>query len=277
MKRLVLPILLILTFGVLKTPVETRLLASERAHGFQAAQLNLQLRAQLGQMGFVAALSGFRAFMADLLWIRAQTAFEKAEWVRMKLLMESATQLQPKFVMFWVMAHFHMAYDAATAVKEKRLQKTSEGLQQPTETLQQPTEALQRKAEREYLQIGEQFLLDGIAFNPDSALLYERLGYLYSKKLFDYERAYEAYTACAQKPGAMGYIPRFAAYALAEVPGREREAYAKLRELYDEGASQRLPSLLHLLQRLEEKLAIPAPERVHIPPSLETARPAPLR
>jgi hypothetical protein len=221
-------------------------------------------------MGFVAALSGFRAVMADLLWIRAGTAFEKTEWGRMKLLLESATQLQPKFVTFWEMAHFHMAYDAATAVNPKLPPR-------PGEAIQQPSEALRRKAEREYLHIGEQFLLDGIAFNPDSSRLYERLGTLYSKKLFDYERAYEAYTAAAQKPGAMGYVRRFAAFALAEVPGREREAYAKLRALYDEGDSQRVPTLLHLLQRLEEKLAVPDSERVYIPASLETVRPPQLR
>lgn len=250
MKRWALTSALLLGFGALKAPGEHALLKDQRAAGFQAAQLNTQLRSQIGQMGFVAALSGFRAIMADLVWIRAGAAFEKTEWGRMKLLLESATQLQPKAVLFWEMAHFHMAYDAATSVREN--------------TAAQPSEALRRKAEREYIKIGEQFLLNGIAFNPDSAKLHERLGTLYGKRLYDHAKAAEAFEACAKKPGALPYVRRFAAYELAEVPGREREAYEKLRSLFAEGESQRLPTLLRLLSRLEEKLAVPTEKRVYI-------------
>ena len=258
MKRLRLPLVLLLAFGALKTPLENGLLASERGSGFQAARLNLRLRSQLGQMGFVAALSGFRALMADMLWIRSESAFERTEWGRMKLLLESATQLQPKAIIFWDMAHYHMAYDAATFAKENP---------------QQPSVALRRKAEREYQHIGEQFLLDGIAFNPDSPKLYEHLGTLYSKKFDDHVRAAEAFSQGSQKPGAMGYVRRFAAYELAHAPGHEKEAYASLRSLYLEGEGQRLPTLLHLLNELSEKLTIPPAERVYTPPSAPPAQP----
>ncbi len=259
MKRLLLPLGLILAFGALKAPLESHLLVQERASGFQAAQLNMQLRSQLGQMGFMAALSGFRAIMADLLWIRSGSAFERTEWGRMKLLLESATQLQPKAILFWEMAHFHMAYDAAISAREN--------------VTAQPSDALRRKAEREYHRIGEQFLLDGITHNPNSARLHERLGALYDKKFHDHARAAQAYTDCAQKPGAMGYIRRFAAYQLAQASGYEKEAYARLLELYQEGEQQRLPTLLNLLHSLAEKLAIPAAERVYTPPSTPPAQP----
>jgi hypothetical protein len=49
---------------------------------------------------------------------------------------------------------------------------------------------------------------------------------------------------------------------LSHVEGRQREAYERLRALYDEGEQQRLPTLIRRLKFLEESLNIPATERV---------------
>ena len=49
---------------------------------------------------------------------------------------------------------------------------------------------------------------------------------------------------------------------MAKCPGREREAYDYLRKLYEEGEKQRLPSLINLLRQMENKLDIPASDRV---------------
>ncbi|MBA3650221.1 MAG: hypothetical protein H0W66_01755, partial [Chthoniobacterales bacterium] len=71
------------------------------------------------------------------------------------------------------------------------------------------------------------------------------------------------YARAAALPGAPEYDKRFAAYELSFAPGHEREAYAALRRLYDEGEHhQRLPTLLTRLKFLEEKLAIPLYERI---------------
>lgn len=249
MKKNLLPLLFLLAFGALRAPREQALVAAQRAAGFQLARLNVNTRAQLGQGGFVAALSGFRALMADLLWIRAGTAFEQTAWSRMELLLHSATQLQPRAVLFWEMAHYHMAYDAATAMRSG-----SNPL---------PTAALRRKAELGFIRIGETFLRDGLAFNPDSSRLWERLGDLLARRLNDHAQAAVAYEKAASLPGAMSYLRRFAAYELAKVPGREKEAYDKLRALHAEGSAQRVPTLLHLLGQLEEKLAVPVAQRTY--------------
>jgi hypothetical protein len=196
--------------------------------------------------------------MADLLWIRAGTAFERTEWSRLELLMHAATQLQPRAIVFWEMAHFHMAYDAATAMQlDKR---------------HQPVAALRRKAELEFLKIGEEFLLSGLAFNPDSPLLWQRLGEFYSRRAHDPEKAARAYTECARRPGALGFVRRMAAYELAKIPGREAEAYEALKGLYLEGEKERLPNLLRLLDELSQKLAVPIAERVYIPKSAPNAK-----
>jgi hypothetical protein len=247
-------ILALLTgFGWLKTASEHRLLGAQRAAGFQLATLSGQTRSQLGQMGFVAALSGFRALMADLLWIRAGSAFDRTEWPRMQMLLHAATQLQPRAIVFWEMAHFHMAYDASHSMR--------------LNVRQQPSAALRRVAELEYVHIGEDFLKAGLVFNPESATLWQRLGELYSRRRNDPARAAEAYAEAARKPGALGFLRRMAAYELAKVPGKEREAYAQLRSLYLEGEQQRLPNLVRLLGLLEEKLAVPEDSRVYSRPS----------
>jgi hypothetical protein len=251
-KRALGILVLVAGFGWLKTPVEHHLLAVQRGAGFQLATLSGQIRSQLGQTGFVAALSGFRALMADLLWIRAGAAFDKTEWPRMQLLLHAATQLQPRAVVFWEMAHFHMAYDAAHAMR--------------LNVRQQPSSALRRSAELEYVRIGEEFLQEGIVFNPDSALLWQRLGELYSRRKNEPARAAEAYAEAARKPGALKFLRRMSAYELAKVPGREPEAYERLRSLYMEGDQERLPNLVRLLQQLEEKLAVPEASRVYIQP-----------
>lgn len=241
----------LLLLGVPKIAFEERLYQSERREGFQAAQWNMGLRHQIGQLGFVAALSGFRALMADVMWLKASSVFERAEWGRLKLYLESATQLQPRAVLFWEMAHFHMAYDAAYSV---RVNEEA-----------QPSMALRRRAERQYLEIGERFLKDGITFNPESARLYERLGMLYAQKLHDPARAAEAYWMASQKPGALEYVKGFAGYYLAEVPGREREAYDLLKEVRAEKLSRGRelpPTLLKKLGELEEHLQVPRGERV---------------
>ena len=43
---------------------------------------------------------------------------------------------------------------------------------------------------------------------------------------------------------------------------REREAYERLRSLYDEGEKERLPTLIKRLKFLEDKLGIPQEQRI---------------
>ncbi|HEV3410615.1 MAG TPA: hypothetical protein VG095_09985, partial [Chthoniobacterales bacterium] len=98
--------------------------------------------------------------------------------------------------------------------------------------------------------------------NPNKPQLYEALARLYRDKLKDHERAAEFFAKAAEKPGAPSYAKRFAAYELSYCEGREAEAYARLRQLYDVGESERLPTLIRRLKFLEDKLNIPLHERI---------------
>lgn len=242
---------ILMLFGAAKWQFEQRLTWLHRAAFFHGAKLDLTMRQQIGQTGFLAALSGFRSVVADYLWIEAHTAWEQTEWGRMALLFNNVTALQPRNVMFWDMAAWHMGWNASLAALENP---------------KQPREALRIKAQREYFKLAEDFLLRGIQNNPDRYTLYESLGRLYREKFQDHCKASVWFDKASKFPKAPGYEKRFAAYELSQCPGHEREAYEWLAKLYNMGEKERLPTLLKWLNFLEEKLNIPPGQRVYAPP-----------
>ncbi len=238
---------LILLFGLARLPVEHALAAGHQSAHLRTAKLDLGLREQIGQLSFVAALSGFRSLVAAFLWIEAHTAWEQTAWGRMAGLFESVTTLQPRSLIYWDLASWHMAWNASIAAREN-----------PAE----PSEFLRLRAEREYHKLGRSLLERGIANNPDSYLLEERLGIILRDKFTDHSAAADAFNRAASLPGAPAYLKRMAAYELATTEGREREAYDHLRAIFELGEEERLPRVLTLLHELEEKLGIPAAERL---------------
>ena len=250
MKRHVLLLAALLLIGWGRVHFEAALAVEQRTAGLRGSQLDLSMREQLGQMGFVAALSGFRAIVADGFWIHAETAWERTDWARMKIDFDITTSLQPRCILFWEMASWHMSHNATVNVLNNK------GLR----------EAVRIRAARDYLQTGEEYLLAGIANNPDSSRLQEALGSLYRDKFNDHCRAAGAYAKAASLPHARQYVHRFAVYELAQCPGHEREAYGQLVALYKKGEDEHLPTLLKWLGILQEKLAVPPAERVYSPP-----------
>ncbi len=247
MMRTVVLLAALIGLGVLKLPIERNLAVLHRQEHFHVVEFNLDLREQLGQLGFVAALSGFRAIVADALFIQAYSAWENTEWGRMLLLFRHITTLQPRVLLFWDTAAWHMAWNASVAAMNDR---------------NQPRLALRVKAQREYFALGKDFLERGIENNPDRPDLYEALARLYKEKYKDHERASEYYAKAATVPGAAPWDRRFSAYELSECEGREREAYERLRSLYDEGEKERLPTLIKRMKFLEDKLGIPQEQRI---------------
>ena len=237
----------LIVVGVLKLPLEGDLGTLHRQEHFRGVEFNLDLREKIGQLGFIAALSGFRAIVADALFIQAYSAWEYTEWGRMLLLFRHVTTLQPHVLLFWDTAAWHMAWNAGVAAMNDE---------------KQPRLALRVKAQREYFALGKDFLERGIKNNPGRPELYEALARLYTEKYKDHERGSEYYAKAAALPGAAPWDRRFSAYELSYCEGREREAYERLRHLYDEGPRERLPTLIKRLKFLEDKLGIPQDQRI---------------
>ena len=247
MIRALLVFLILMVLGALKLPIERDLAAVHRQEHFRGVAFNLDLREKLGQLGFIAALSGFRSIVADALFIQAHVGWERTEWGRVLLLFRQITTLQPRAILFWDMAAWHMAWNASVAALNDK---------------NQPRLALRVKAQREYFALGKDFLERGIKNNPDRPQLYDALARLYKEKYKNHERASEFFAKAATLPEAPSYDRRFAAYELSYCEGREREAYDRLRGLYDEGEKERLPTLITRLKFLENKLGIPQDQRI---------------
>jgi hypothetical protein len=245
--RFAITLLAVLALGAIKLPIERSLAAQHRQERLRGVEFNLDLREQLGQLGFVAALSGFRAPVADALFIQSHVAWEQTEWGRVLLLFRQITTLQPRSILFWDMAAWHMAWNASVAVMNDSAQ---------------PRLALRVKAQREYFALGKDFLERGINNNPDKPQLYEALGRLYKEKYNDHAHAAEFFAKAAALPGAPSYDKRFAAYELSYCEGREHEAYQRLRQFYDMGKQEQLPTLISRLKFLENKLDIPPDQRI---------------
>ena len=250
MKRIAVALAALLLFGAVKFPLEQAVDQAHRNAYFRGAHLNLPLREQIGQGAFLAALSGFRGVIADILSLQANDAWQNTQWSRVILLYNQITTLEPRMTLHWEMAANYMAFDASVAA-----------LEDP----RQPRQALRIKTSREYIQIGRDFLERGIRNNPDRHALYNRLGFLLMEKLKDHQGAYEAYTQAAKFPEALGYEERFAAYELSKCPGKEAQAYALLVNLYRKSNREHTPTLLHRIHDLEAKLHISSEQRVYNP------------
>ena len=247
MTRVLLTLTAIFIFGALKLPPERALVLEKRQFNFVEPGFNLDLREKIGQLGFVAALSGFRAVLADFLFVKAHIAWERADWGRVLFLFRQITSLQPHVPLFWDTAAWHMAWNASAAA-----------LNDPS----QPRQMLRIKAQRDYLALGKDFLERGIKNNPRNPKLYESMAMLYRDKYNDHARASEFFRKAADCPGAPAYDKRFSAYELSYCEGWEPQAYIQLRRLYDEGEQERLPTLIKRLKYLETRLNIPKEQRI---------------
>ncbi len=246
MTRVLIVSLGLLGFGAARLPLEHAVFRARAEHQLNAIPADVGVAGQIAQLGVVATLGGVRSVLGDLFFIQAHVAWERTEWSRVLLLFRQATLLQPHSVLFWDLGAWHMAWNASTAALNDR---------------SEPSAARRRERAAEYVELGREFLERGLRNNPREPKLHEAMARLYREKLGDHLRASEFYAKAAALPGAPAYAERFAAYELSYVPGHEREAYAWLRRLYEQGEAERLPTLMKRLKYLEERLNIPASDR----------------
>ncbi len=246
--RLAVLIFLVLGFGLLRLPLETGLEKAHQAAFFRTAKLDLSLRERIGQSNFIAALSGFRAPIADILWIQAHTAWEKTEYGVMARIFDNVTSLQPRNFYFWDNAAWHMAWNGSVFAFENP---------------KQPRLAIRTKEQREFFDLGEDFLIRGIRNNPDSYQLRQTYALFLEQKRHDECGASEQYRLGMRLPGAPPYMERAVAIHLARCPGSEKVAYDQLRNLWLRSPEERKPTVITLIKALEKQLDIPEEQRIY--------------
>ena len=236
---------LILAWGAVKLPWEIRMTREQRlATMGLAGPTAVAVREKLGQGLVLAALGGFRGLAANALMLEAHGAWEQQQWVRVRSALEMATLLQPRVALFWDLASWHLAWNAAVAAE-----------QYGGET----SETRRRLEARKWVEAGRVLLERGTKAVPEKAILFQRLGDLYWQRLADYQAAAESYRVALTKRDAPAYLERFVGYAL-DKAGDTRgalEYFQKLRRsMGDPPDPARRPEVVEKeISRLKKKLA----------------------
>lgn len=200
----------------------------------------------LSQQLALFSLGGLRTFAAEMLCVDATNAWLQQDWSRARNRWKQITTLCPQRANYWIRAARDMSKNAVAWVNQDT-------------HLDIHAKAVLSK---DYLDAAEAFLLEGIANNPQNALLWLELGAFdedlarrtnFSRAVQDYRRAVEL--------GASPMYKRWEFYNLCRIRGREKEAWELGRQLYEE-ERHRSPSLRCLLFVLQHKLDVPPTQRL---------------
>lgn len=197
---LVLATLVLAGWGIVKLPWELRMTRHQRlaSVGFSGPTA-VAVREKIGQGLALAALGGFRGLAANALMLEAHAAWEEQQWVRVRSALEMATLLQPRVALFWDLASWHLAWNAAVAAERYS---------------GDPSETRRRMESEKWIEAGRELLERGTKAVPEKSLLFQRLGDLYWQRLENYSAAAGWYREALTKGDAPLYLERFVGYAL---------------------------------------------------------------
>ncbi len=236
----------LLAFGAARLPFEAGLAQELRAANLTPSKLEIGTRDKIGQTSTAVALGGLRTLVATFMNLRAFSFFEEQKWNEVADTYDMIVDLAPRTTYYWDAGYSHSAYNAASYyINDSKLPP------------------LRRKeAWRASILRGRAFLERGTRNNPDSWTLWANLGFLLSDSNkfqafpdFDqtFTEAAAAYRRAADTGKALEYVARSEFYALARVSGREKDALALGRLLYQTPRNQTptLKTLLFVLEAFE--------------------------
>jgi tetratricopeptide (TPR) repeat protein len=251
-RRWWLVLALVLVAAHVKIIWEGRLAQLAKQSGLFSGGFNMNLRGKINQDAAIAVLGGFRGIVTDFTWLSAHDDWSNRQWFRMKPKLDMVVMLQPHFIDYWDIGAWHMAwnisYDASVNTAE-------------------PREAYRLKEQRYWIDEGEKFLREAIANNPESWLLYFKLGWLLDQKKQDYKQAAEFYAKAAEFADAPTYVRRQVGHALNKA-GLKREALEHWRKIWKEprntprNAGELWERIEAWIRELEAELNVPAGERI---------------
>lgn len=222
--------------------------SQQQASGLQPPPAHIDRSDALSQQLGFFTLGGLRSLVAEVLTLDATDAWSKHDWPRAMRRWESATTLAPRRINYWINAAHDMTDNAAGHIAADNTRTRADRL----------------AATRKYINRGEQFLLKGIANNPDNwqlqIALAEQYSNIYRRPRFS--KAAAAFCKALQL-GAPNHYKRFLFYSLCRTRGAEQAAWQLGRELW-QNEDNRVPALRFLLFVLQHKLQIPQGDRMSI-------------
>lgn len=233
----------LLAFGAARLPFESGLANELRSANLIPQKLEISTREKIGQTSSAVALGGLRTLVATFMNLRAFSFFEEQKWNDVADTYDMIVDLAPHTGYYWDAGHAHSAYNAASYyVNDSKLSP------------------LRRKeAWRASVLRGRAFLERGIKNNPHDWKLWANLGFLLAdsnkyRAFGDPDKSFaesaEAYHQAETTGKALAYVKRMEFYSLARVVGREKDALALGKSLYQDPRN-RTPTLSTLLFVLE--------------------------
>ena len=246
LKNTVIFIIALLGYGMIRLPLQERILEQEKNAGLLEEPVNLSSSDYLEQQLAMVSLGGLRSLVAAVMSMEAFDCFLISDWTNLERRYNQITALAPHSDFYWDNGSWHLGNNASSSyLDNKRLS---------------PLE--RREGFRKYIQKGRDFLQKGIKANPGSWYLYSLLGNMYSDtyRQPDFEKAAEVYRK-ARELGAPALTARKEFYALARVPSKSREALKLGKELFKDPRN-RVPSLVTNIFVLENRLHVPEKDRI---------------
>lgn len=253
--RFVLILVALTAFGLARGPFEDRLagdLADANLLLPPPAQDAMQ---QMGQSALMGTLGGLRTLVSSFLTLKAFDHFSYKQWEELRQTYAIVCNLEPRDENHWRDVVWHIGINA-------------------TADMQNNTSLPEFERNRRFNQYALQAVElaeQGLEHLPESVIIRMQLAEVYREKLRDNGETARVYGEVMNLPGAPPFARRFHGYFLARTPGKEQEAYGYLMGLYREGEHQHLPTLIKEIKNLEEKLAVPGPQRI---PDRDPDRPA---
>jgi tetratricopeptide (TPR) repeat protein len=205
--------------------------------------------AAAGQGVTLALLGGFRALVADAVWIRMYVIWERHDLPGTQSLIQLVTAIDPRPLYFWINGARILANDLAAWRVEAAGGYQAVG------------EAYEQRVNREQGSLALAHLEAAKTFHPQSADLWIEQANIQLHRIRDPAAAAESYRRAWEQPRAPYYAARLHAELLRR-QGRKAEALEWLMKLHptlppgDDGAAR--DTVLERIRELERELNVPA-------------------
>ena len=249
LSRIVSILLLFVLLGLLARPIEAPAWKAVKAG---QSEMNLEaLEGALGQGLVIGVLGGFRAILADFLWIRTNAIWERKDRAKLDSMVRLVTTLDPRPDFFWINGSRMIAYDVPNwRIREEGGYSDVPEERQQAIDLEQSSKAFD--------------LIDqALDFHPGNAKLYLEKAQIYLNRLKDDANAAKWFLQASQQDNAPYFAGRIHAELLRK-QGLDEEAYDFLKNLHSELPNTPFAQKGIILERildLEKALKIPSWER----------------
>jgi len=203
--------------------------------------------AAAGQGITLALLGGFRALVADLVWIRMYVSWEKRDLPAVQTLLQLATAIDPRPAYFWINGARIIAHDLSAWRLDAAGGYERAGAE------------VELRINREQATLALAHLAAAMTHHPTSADLWIERANIELTRLREPAAAAESYRRAWEQPRAPFYAARLHAEMLRRI-GRKAEALAWLVKLHpalppnDDGAAR--DRVLERIRELERELGV---------------------